>query len=40
MDISDLVYPLFLLICLWLALYWDGSSGGGRRSRIPAGIPA
>ncbi len=35
MDFSDLIYLMFLGICLWLAVHWDDSGGGGRRSRVP-----
>ena len=35
-DLSDLVYILFLVICVWLAINYDGDGGGGRRSRVPA----
>jgi hypothetical protein len=34
---SDLAFSLFLVIVIWLAVSMDGgSSGGGRRSRVPA----
>ena len=36
LDLSDLIYVLFLGICVWLAINFDGSGGGGRRSRVPA----
>lgn len=35
MQFSDLIYILFLLICVWLALYWDSEGGGGKRARAP-----
>ena len=35
MDISDLIYILFAVICAWLAIHWDGGGGGGRRLRVP-----
>jgi hypothetical protein len=33
---GDLVYILFLVVCVWLALNWDGGGGGGKRARLPA----
>jgi len=34
---SDLAFALFLVIVIWLAVSMDGgSSGGGRRSPVPA----
>jgi hypothetical protein len=38
MELSDLIYILFLVICLWLAVNWDSSGGGGKRSRVPAAL--
>lgn len=35
MEFSDLCYILFVAICAWLAIHWDGGGGGGRRSRVP-----
>ncbi len=35
--IGDLVYILFLVICVWLAIkHSDDDEGGGKRSRVPA----
>jgi hypothetical protein len=34
---GDIVYILFLAICVWLAVYlWDDGDGGGRKAKIPA----
>jgi hypothetical protein len=35
MNLSDVVYILFLLIVIWIAAYWDSDIGGGKRSRMP-----
>lgn len=35
MEFTDLINVLFLLICLWLAVTWDDSDGGGHLSRVP-----
>jgi hypothetical protein len=36
MNISDLTYILFLVICCWLAVFYDaGGGGGGKRARVP-----
>jgi hypothetical protein len=40
MDMSDIIYILFLAICVWLAMYWDDDGGGGHRSRLRAAISA
>ena len=37
MDMSDVIYILFLAICLWLAVNWDAGGGGGKRARVHAG---
>ena len=35
--IGDLVYILFLAICLWIAINASGDGGGGgKRARLPA----
>jgi len=35
--IGDLIYILFLVICIWLALNLSNDGdGGGKRARIPA----
>jgi len=36
MELSDVIYILFLLICCWLAVNWDSDGGGGKRGRVPA----
>ncbi len=36
MNLSDIVYVLFLLIAIWIAANWDSDIGGGKRSRCPA----
>jgi hypothetical protein len=37
MELSDLIYVLFLVICCWLSVNWDaGSGGGGKRARAGA----
>ncbi len=37
MELSDLIYVLFLVICCWLSVNFDaGSGGGGKRSRAQA----
>ncbi len=37
MQLSDLIYVLFLFICCWLSVNWDsGGGGGGKRSRAMA----
>ncbi len=36
MDITDVIYILFLAICCWLAVNWDSDGGGGKRGRLPA----
>ncbi len=33
---GDIIYILFLVICIWLAVNIDDSGGGGKRARIPA----
>jgi len=41
MDMSDMVYILFLAICVWLAIHWsDDGGGGGHRQRMFSGSPA
>jgi hypothetical protein len=37
-DPSDMLYVLFLILVVWLAieLWNDGDGGGGRRARVPA----
>ncbi len=30
---ADLIFVLFLLICLWLGLYLSGDDEGGKRAR-------
>jgi len=35
-DPGDIIYILFLVVCIWLALYFDDNDGGGKRARIPA----
>jgi len=36
-DLGDIIYILFLVICVWLAIYVSGDGGGGgKRARIPA----
>jgi hypothetical protein len=35
MDLSDLVLILFAVICLWLAIEFNGGGGGGLRARVP-----
>ena len=36
MELSDVIYILFLLIVIWIALNWDSDIGGGKRMRAPA----
>ena len=34
---GDMVYILFLAICVWLAIYLSGEGGGGgKRAKLPA----
>ncbi len=33
---GDIVYILFLVICVWLAVFLDDGDGGGKRARAPA----
>jgi hypothetical protein len=34
-DMSDIIYILFAAICVWLAIHWeDSGGGGGHRSRV------
>jgi hypothetical protein len=33
---ADLVFALYLVIVVWLAVHMDDGDGGGRRARIPA----
>jgi hypothetical protein len=33
MDYSDAIYILLVVICAWLAVYWDENGGGGKRQR-------
>lgn len=35
MNLSDVVYIVFLLIVIWIAANWDSDIGGGKRSRCP-----
>lgn len=35
MDISDLTYTLFMVICALIALHISSGGGGGKRSRVP-----
>jgi hypothetical protein len=35
-DLGDLVYVLFLLICVWLAVHLSDGGGGGKRCRVTA----
>lgn len=35
MELSDVIYILFLLIVIWIAANWDSDIGGGKRSRLP-----
>ncbi|GEM_PF-2296556 len=36
MDLTDLIYIVFVLICAWLAVNLDSDGGGGKRSRMRA----
>ena len=36
MDASDLLFVLFLVIVIWLAMQIDGDWGGGKRVRVPS----
>lgn len=36
MDYSDAIYILLVVICAWLAVYWDENGGGGKRQRAAA----
>lgn len=31
LNVGDIVYILFLAICVWLAVNWDDGDGGTRR---------
>jgi len=33
---GDIIYILFLVVVVWLAIQFDGGGGGGRWSRVPA----
>ena len=35
MELPDVIYILFLLICCWLAVNWDSDGDGGKRGRVP-----
>ena len=35
-DPSDMLYVLFLILVIWLAIeLWNDGGGGGRRARVP-----
>lgn len=38
MQLEDIIYVAFLLICCWLAINFDSSGGGGKRARLPLPI--
>ena len=35
-ELGDIIYILFLGICVWLAIFLGDGGGGGKRARIPA----
>ena len=36
MNPSDVIFIVFLLACVWLAMNSDSGGGGGKRSRVAA----
>lgn len=34
---DDILFVLFIMVVLWLAISYDGGGGGGRRARLPVG---
>jgi len=36
LDLGDIIYILFLVVCVWLAIRLSNDGdGGGRRARVP-----
>jgi hypothetical protein len=38
MDLTDMIYVLFVVLCALLAINMSSGGGGGKRSRIPVAI--
>jgi len=38
MDLTDLTYVLFVVLCALLAINISSGGGGGKRSRLPVAI--